>query len=1124
MKPSVPGAVRILFTLCIFTLFACQQKKTLFTLVDPGDSGVSFANKLQERKLFGILYFLYYYNGGGVATGDINNDGLTDIYFTANSRGNNKLYLNKGNFQFEDITAKAGVAGGSDWCSGVTMADVNGDGLLDIYVSSVSGMRDLKGRNELFINNGKGSFTERAKEYGLDFSGFSSQAAFFDYDHDGDLDCYLVNQSHHPHANIVDTSFRKGYDSLSGDRLYRNDGPLGKITPGDVHANRKVGAANSPSTGGNRRLGAKLGGEAVFVDVSKQAGIFQSSLGYGLGLAIADLNNDGWEDIYVGNDFHENDYYYVNNGDGTFRESGAQHFKHYSRFSMGNDAADYNNDGQLDLITVDMLPPDEKTLKTYGSDENPDIYNVKLLMNGYQHQYSRNVLQRNNGNGSSFSDVALQSGVAATDWSWAPLFADFDNDGNKDLFISSGIVKRPVDLDYVRFVSDLQVRKGMNQTDKYDQAAIEKMPGGDTHPFLFKGDGSGGFAEMDTAWGTAGMKGCYNGAAYADLDNDGDLDMVVNAIDAPAVLMRNDAPATNHLAIQFKGDGGNTMGLGARAYVFAGGSMQYQQLVLTRGFQSSVAPVLHFGLGAHTKADSVVVVWPGQRYQVLRDVAANKTLTAVQANAAGVFEINRFVPSPASFLTPVTDSLVRWKHAENPFVDVNVQYLVPHALSSRGPKLAVADVNGDGLDDFYAGGAKDQAGVLMLGRIGGDFVAVKIPVFEADRYSEDVAALFTDVNGDNFPDLVVASGGNELLAADPRLWDRLYLNDGKGGFAKSKGLPFISSNKSCVAAADVDGDGDRDLFLGVLANSVAYGVPQTSVLLLNDGKGNFTKAEGRMPLQNIGMVTAARFADVDGNKLPDLVLAGEWMPLTIMLNKGGRFERSTIPASSGWWQSLYVGDVNGDGFLDILAGNWGLNNKFQSRKDGKLSLYVSDFDRNGSTDQLLAYSIKGKEYPFLAKDETERALPVLKKHYLLYAEYAGEEMKDVFYGFVDQVEPLRVEQLASVVCLGNGKGGFSMQALPAELQLAPIFSFAPLGGNRYVAGGNFYDVIPYEGRYDGQPLALFQFAGNKVLYLHQPDLFHLSGQVRDLQWVNRKGDSVLAIARNNQPLVFYRGN
>lgn len=546
--------------MCVYFLIqSCTQnhQNQLFEEVQPSKSHIGFVNTLKEDEHFNILYYLYYYNGGGVATGDINNDGLPDIYFTANSKGNNKLYLNKGNLEFEDITDKAGVAGLSDWCSGVTMADVNNDGYLDISVSVVSNKFGLKGHNELYINNHNNTFTEKSKTYGLDFSGLTTQTAFFDYDRDGDLDCYVLNQSSHPHANISDTSNRRLYDSISGDVLYRND---------------------IKETG-------------RFKDVSKEAGIYQSNLGYGLGLGIADINNDGWDDIYIGNDFHENDYYYVNNGNGTFTESGAKHFRHYSRFSMGNDIADYNNDGQLDLVTVDMLPPDEKTLKTYGSDENPDIYKVKLEIQGYQNQYSRNCLQRNNGNGNSFTDEALISGMSATDWSWSPLFADFDNDGNKDLFISSGIVKRPVDLDYVRFISSAQMNQQLNRTNEYDLETIKKMPDGSSHPFLFRGDGDKHFKDMSDVWGTGKMKGYFNGSAYADLDNDGDLDLVINAINAPSVLLENKSASTNHISISFTSKDGNSFGMGVKAFLYTHGKMQYQELMTTRGFMSSSEPV-----------------------------------------------------------------------------------------------------------------------------------------------------------------------------------------------------------------------------------------------------------------------------------------------------------------------------------------------------------------------------------------------------------------------------------------------------------------------------------------------------------------------------------------------------
>src|SRR5215471_14477957 len=564
-------AARLLsFVVITLVLISCHRRDTLFVNLSSSRTHINFVNKVENKHLFNILYYLYFYNGGGVAIGDINNDGLPDIYFTANNKGGNKLYLNKGNFEFEDVTERAGVAGTADWCTGVTMADVNGDGLFDIYVSAVSQRYGLKGHNELFINNGNNTFTESAAKYGLDFSGFTTQAVFFDYDHDGDLDCFILNQSHHPHANIVDTSFRRKYDSLSGDRLYRND----------------------------------LSTTGKFTDVSAHAGIYQSNLGYGLGIAIADFNNDGWDDIYVGNDFHENDYYYINNGNGTFTESGAQHFGHYSRFSMGNDAADFNNDGQMDIVTVDMLPYDEKTLKTYGSDENLDIYKMKLERNGYQNQQSKNCLQMNNGSGSSFSEIGLMSGISATDWSWCPLFADFDNDGNKDLFVSSGIVKRPVDLDYVKFASDLKAR-GMDRTDKYDEEAINAMPDGSSHPFLFHGDGKFAFKDVSADWGTGSMKGYFNGAAYADLDNDGNLDLVINCINAPAVVLKNNAPKKNTLSVSLKGEGMNRFGIGAKVYVFQNGKLQYQQLMATRGFESSSDLLLHFGLDSAVMADSL---------------------------------------------------------------------------------------------------------------------------------------------------------------------------------------------------------------------------------------------------------------------------------------------------------------------------------------------------------------------------------------------------------------------------------------------------------------------------------------------------------------------------------------
>ena len=1091
------------FLLILFS--ACRSRTdTLFSSLSASQTGIDFENKISDTASFNILDYLYYYNGGGVAIGDVNNDGLADIYFTSN-QGSNRLYLNKGNFQFEDITDKAGVQGKGNWKTGVTIADVNGDGFLDIYVCEVGEYKKLQGHNELFINNGNLMFSEKSKEYGLDIEGFNTQAVFFDYDHDGDLDMFLVNHSVHSNETYSDSSIRSVHTDVSGDKLFRND---------------------VLSTG-------------KFTEVTKEAGIYSSIIGYGLNVTVGDMNNDGWDDVYVSNDFHENDYYYINNGNGTFSEINREAFGHESRFSMGSDIADINNDGWLDIITLDMLPADEKVLKSSASDDPLDIYDFKFNY-GYYHQYSRNCLQLNMAGGKKFSDIGLYAGIAATDWSWSPLAADFDNDGVKDLFITNGILRRPNDLDYLKYNSS---RNENDTGHAADIAAIQKMPVGKVSNYMFRGSDSLKFNDVTNAWGF-NKPTFSNGAAYADLDNDGDLDIVINNINEPARIYMNNSiqQFNNHfLDIQLKGEGENKFGIGAKIVLQQKGGIQFNYLNTTKGFESSSLQYIHFGLGSDSTIDLMQVVWPDGKTQSFINIKTDQRLTVFYKDA--VNDEKPLLPANKNnntgLFSDITNSVnLDFIHKENAFNDFSVQSFIPHKVSTQGPKLAVADVNNDGLDDFYVCGAKGEAGSLFQQMTNGKFISTNRDLLSGDAGCEDVNAVFFDADGDGDKDLYVVSGGNEVQDNDPALLDRLYINDGKGNFTKSNSIPPLYGNKSVATAADIDHDGDLDLFVGGRIVAGRYGDIPDSYLLLNSGKGNFSLANESIAtgLRKIGMVTDAVWADIDKDGWLDLVIVGEWMPITILKNEKGKLVNYTtaldLQNTTGLWTTIHAADINNDGAEDLLIGNWGENSKLQASEQYPLKLFTGDFDNNGSLDQLLAIEKDGNYYPFLGKEDMEKQLPALmRKNYADYSSFAGQTIDQVFGNKLEDAQKFTAKTLSSVMLINNGQGKFTISKLPIQAQWSPVFSFLTGDFNEdnktdIISAGNFYGVLPYEGRYDadyGTVLINKPATGFKAISSMQSGIL-LEGEVRGIKYIQTASGKIIAIARNNQPLLFYRRN
>ncbi len=1082
-------------------LFSCKsetKETTLFTELSSVQTGIDFANNLSFDQKFNIYTYRNFYNGGGVALGDINNDGLIDIYFTAN-QGANKLYLNKGNFTFEDLTEKAGVSGTKAWSTGVSMADVNGDGWLDIYVCNSGDVKGDNKENELFINNGDLTFSERAKEYGVADRGFTTHAAFLDYDKDNDLDLYILNNSYQAIGSFnLRKNERPKRDSLGGDKLLRND-------------------------------------NGHFTDVSEEAGIYGSIIGFGLGVTVGDINKDGWSDIYISNDFFERDYLYLNNGNGTFKESLTEQMKSISGASMGADLADINNDGYPDIFVTEMLPADNARIKTVTTFENWDRYQYNLG-NGYFHQFTRNMLQLNNGN-STFSEIGRLSNVEATDWSWGALMFDMDNDGLKDIFVANGIYQDLTNQDYLQYVSNEEVVRSVITDRNVDyKKLVELIPSTPVSNFAFHNEGNLSFKNSAREWGL-GKPGFSNGSAYGDIDNDGDLDLIINNVNGLASVIRNETniqrPSNRYLKFELEGIGHNSFAWGTSITITEGDQTFYIEQMPNRGFESSMDPRPNVGLGKIDTVDLVIVRWPDGKETRLANVVSNQIVKLRQKDGVEPVEITS-VEVVKTFEALNTLNF-NYTHIESQFVDFDRDKLTYHMLSTEGPRISKGDVNGDGRDDFYVGGAKDVAGALFIQTGNGTFQDRAQKAFADDKASEDMQSIFFDAEGDGDQDLYVCSGSNEFSTSSIALADRLYMNDGNGNFTKSQQIlpTFNFESTSVVKPFDYDKDGDIDLFVGVRSHPFLYGMPMNGYLLSNDGTGIFTNITDTIApiLTGVGMITDAAWADINGDSFVDLIVVGDYMPVKVFIQESGKLvdktESMNLGKSNGWWNTIETADLDGDGDVDFVLGNHGLNSRFRASVDKPVSMYVNDFDKNGDVEQIVCTFYGDKSYPLVLRHDLTTQIPSLKKKYLKYDNFKDQTITDIFTPEeLEKSVKLEVYELSSCLLINNGKEGFALKRLPVEAQFSVVYAISVDDFNHdghvdIVLGGNLYSVKPEMGRYDAG-YGTFLRGDGKGNFTSVPakesGLF-LDGEVRDMTTLDVAGKKYLVATRNNNSMV-----